>query len=124
LDNDKSSRPDLDDIPNSGGRFQQAFRRQILTESAPFEFKRRVLLPPEFVVLGWVRVYGLVYATMHGEIGLLIAVQIQSSNLHQPLDWTLVNPSSSHVPVNNDGLWPADLNRKNLQCLSGSRNRR
>jgi hypothetical protein len=51
---------------------------------------------------------------MNGEIGLLIALQIQSPNPHRPTDWTLVNPSLGHVTIKGDRSWPADLNRENL----------
>jgi hypothetical protein len=54
---------------------------------------------------------------MYGEIGLLIAFQIQCPNPHRPTDGTLVNAGSGHVAIEVDRTWPADLNRKNLHWV-------
>src|SRR5208282_2996415 len=57
--------------------FAQPFGRQILAEHGPRQFHVREFAAPEFVMLGWVGVNGLVAPTVVFEIGLMIAIEVE-----------------------------------------------
>src|ERR1051325_6781094 len=71
------SRPHSKSISDVRFRFPEARRRKVLAEHSPGEIDVRQLSLPKFIVLRWVKIDGLLGATMNRQVGLAITVEVQ-----------------------------------------------
>ena len=75
---------DADAIADSDIRLEQPFRRKVLTERAPREVRPRQFSTPVLVVLAGIGVDSFLRATVHGEVGLLIAFEVERGYVYEP----------------------------------------
>jgi hypothetical protein len=89
LRHEKLSGTNADAIADSDVRLEQPFRREVLTECAPRQIRRRQFSTPVLIVLAGIGVDSLVRATVHGEVGLFIAVEVERRYVNEPFHWIL-----------------------------------
>jgi len=75
---------DADAIADSDIRLEQPFRGEVLTERAPRKIRPREFSTPVLVVLAGIGVDRLLRATVHGEVGLLIAFEVERGYVYEP----------------------------------------
>jgi len=78
-------------VSHANAGLKQALGREVLSESAPWQFFFWKLMAPVAVVLGRINVDGFVHAAMHREIGLTVAVEVRFPEHDPAVYWLLEN---------------------------------
>jgi hypothetical protein len=98
-------------------RLEQAFGREVLAERSPRQVVVRKLSPPVLVVLAGIDIDSLLLAPMHGEVGLLVAFQVERGDAYGPFDRALPYRRPDRAPVPFDLPGKADVYRDQLTAL-------
>ena len=98
--------------------FQQTFGGEVFTEGARRQFFIAELAAPEMVVLGRVDVDRLARPAVDGQVGLAIAVNIQSAHAHAPGHRRFENACANHPPIVNYLARQPDIDRYDLHGSS------
>src|SRR5438477_363763 len=96
---------DLKAVADVNRFLNQAFRREVLTENPVRKVCSRKFLAPRWVMLRWIRVNGLIDSAMHGQVRLLITVQVELRDSHPALHRFLEDRSANQLP------FPFDVTR-------------
>src|SRR5262249_1481338 len=98
---------------------------EVLTEHAIGQVQVGIFRAPEGVVLDGVDVDGLVGATMHREVGLLVAVEVEVAQHDTAGDGLLEEGGRDNAAAGGKGARATDLNRDDahagIACRSGTR---
>jgi hypothetical protein len=91
----KCARADPKAVADVNRFLKQAFRGEVLAENSPRKVYSRKFLAPGWVVLRWIRVNGFIDSSMHGQVRLLITLQVELRDSHPALHRFLEDRSAN-----------------------------